>query len=104
MSEAKNGEEVVLKQLGVNRWQLEDGVIISRRERDFMVYDDGSRSVRIPLETISVSGRFGAAVIFGRYLKWSTDESLTEQDIEKIKANITLIGQSTGYLYEFEPD
>jgi hypothetical protein len=93
-----------MKKLDVNMYQMDDGVIISARERDFMTYNEGVRFVRIPLETIKTGNdKYGAAVIFGRYLKWSTNEPLTEQDIEKIKLNITEICNNTGYQYQFEP-
>ncbi len=69
MSEIQNNKGAKLKQLDVNKYQMDDGVIISRRERKFMTYDEGARFVRIPLETITVGGgEFGTAVIFGQYL------------------------------------
>jgi len=93
-----------MRELDINKWQTDAGNILSGRERDFMTFETGGISVHIPVETIkSDDGRYGAAIIFGDYLKWSDGRLLNSHDVAYIKREIASVFDKTGYHYRFEP-
>ncbi len=93
-----------MKEIGVNKWETDSGHVISGQERDYITFDEGTKSVRLPVETIvSKDGRYGSAIVFGKYLKWSDGSLLAPDDIKSIKADISSVFNLTGYYYKFEP-
>jgi len=90
-----------VKQIGINIWQMDDGTVISGREKDFLTYNEGSRFLKIPVEIIVkdiINKRvFGTAIYLNNKFKWSNNENVTDDEISTIKNNISKIGNSLGY-------
>ncbi len=92
-----------MKKLAPNKYEMDDGTIVSRQERDFVTYADQSKSVRIPVEAIkNKAGKRGMAVIFGRYLKWSDGSPLSGTDIATVRQKISAAFDTDDYYCDFQ--
>jgi hypothetical protein len=94
--------------LGVNTYETDDGAVISRQERDYLTYAEGSdpRTARFPVETIvrTINGteRFGLAISLRGNCKWSDGAFLSAADLTRIKSQITALLDRLDAVYRIE--